>query len=429
MDSSFRSSEEDYHETANLTISPFSVKIPSVSDQTFYYDLCCLSQNCKYNRKPDNKMVRCFMCLYNYHVNCVDLEKDVVIWNCLRCHRLPETVDILMTKMNDMLETMNTIRQSQELIVENMTNELNITENVPDKVSELISKCDTLISQVKQPTTRYNEHMSEEKADDLDQCPPSVPIRPIIPPRHNRYLGRKIESKKHKDTDSKSPVSVEKNVMPSDGLDVNLPKKKPNSDQKASARPISLSSRVKRLIIGNGLIKQLKSLRSDVAIPSKGDMNLDKIKEHLAQVATKSLKSVVTGPDNLHGFTTVKEILDRYEQILKEAIRTAEEPIIVSSIYKTTSLLSSKQNHMRKGINVGMRRLCDTLDCIYIYTDNDKNFTSNEDSHSSMLLAANLGFRDFVSVNTAKRHLHVTYHPALHYSVATQSQDMYFRLK
>ena len=116
-------------------------------------------------------------------------------------------------------------------------------------------------------------------------------------------------------------------MTPSDGLDVNLPKNKPNSDQKASARPISLSSRVKRLIIGNGLIKQLKCLRSDVAIRSKGDMNLDKIKEHLAQVATKSLKSVtvVTGPDSLHGFTTVKEILDRYEQILKEAIRTAED--------------------------------------------------------------------------------------------------------
>ena len=163
------------------------------------------------------------------------------------------------------------------------------------------------------------------------------------------------------------------------------------------------------------------NVRSDVAIRSKGDMNLDKIKEHLTQVATKSLKSVtvVTGPDSLHGFTTVKEILDRYEQILKEAIRTAEEPIIVSSIYETTSLLSSKQNHMRKGINVGIRRLCDTLDCIYI--DNDKNFISNEDSHSSMLLAANLGFRDFVSVNTAKRHL--TYHPTLHYNVATQSQE------
>ena len=81
-------------------------------------------------------MVRCFMCLYNYHVNCVDLEKDAVIWNCFRCRRLPETVDILMTKMNDMLETMDIIRQSQELIVENMTNKLNITENVHDKVSK-----------------------------------------------------------------------------------------------------------------------------------------------------------------------------------------------------------------------------------------------------------------------------------------------------
>ena len=37
-----------------------------------------------------------------------------------------------------------------------------------------------------------------------------------------------------------------------------------------------------------------------------------------------------------------------------------------------------------------------------------------------MLLAANLGFRDCIDVNTANRHL--AYHPTVHYKVATKKQ-------
>ena len=78
-------------------------------------ELYCMANNCQFQRKYTNKMVRCCICMVSHHVKCVDLQDQTSnVWNCLNCRRIPEIIRGLTSKVNELKQTVDNLIQLNE---------------------------------------------------------------------------------------------------------------------------------------------------------------------------------------------------------------------------------------------------------------------------------------------------------------------------
>ena len=63
----------------------------------------CCTVGCLYGRRMDSGMMRCCLCMYLFHSDCINVkDKLKFIWNCLQCRTLPNLLVNLQSQVQNL---------------------------------------------------------------------------------------------------------------------------------------------------------------------------------------------------------------------------------------------------------------------------------------------------------------------------------------
>ena len=100
------------------------------------HDIYCYS-SCRHGRNYDRSMLQCSVCMGWFHTECADSVSDAVIWNCLKCRAIPDTLNNLNTQINELHTIFSHFIEKQNEMYETISIMNFRNENLLTKVQRL----------------------------------------------------------------------------------------------------------------------------------------------------------------------------------------------------------------------------------------------------------------------------------------------------
>ena len=145
---------ENFSDSSNITASS---PVPKQSGNVKY----CFS-NCKIGQKHDKSLIRCCLCMQNFHQMCVSEKSSIgsgTVWNCLKCRELPGMVRNLSSQISALQLAISTVSQ--------------VSVRLEEKFVVKLEECKRLSEENRRLNSIVKSHtvtVMDSESDD-DDCP------------------------------------------------------------------------------------------------------------------------------------------------------------------------------------------------------------------------------------------------------------------